>query len=105
MGRRNDFPGCFRAHQANIDKLLELIVLQAEIMELKANPDRAAKATSSNLALSPAAQPPLSLSAKGLFTSAISSFVAYYGRVRALINEEGKRLKEASPSVAVKVLG
>ena len=29
----------------------------------------------------------------------------YYGRVRALINEEGKRLKEAGPSVAVKVLG
>ena len=90
----------------NIDKLLELIVLQAEIMELKANPDRAAKGNVIESGLEPGGPTATVLVRKG--TLRVGDIVLcgpYYGRVRALINEEDKRLKEASPSVAVKVLG
>ena len=90
----------------NIDKLLELIVLQAEIMELKANPDRAAKGNVIESGLEPGGPTATVLVRKGtLHVGDIVLCGPYYGRVRALINEEDKRLKEASPSVAVKVLG
>jgi translation initiation factor IF-2 len=90
----------------NIDKLLELIVLQAEIMELKANPDRPAKGNVIESGLEPGGPTATVLVRKGTLHVGDTVLCGpYYGRVRALINEEGKRLKEASPSVAVKVLG
>ncbi len=90
----------------NIDKLLELIVLQAEIMELKANPDRLSKGNVIESGLEPGGPTATVLVRKGtLHVGDIVLCGPYYGRVRALINEEGKRLKEATPSVAVKVLG
>ena len=90
----------------NIDKLLELIVLQAEIMELKANPDRTAKGNVIESGLEPGGPTATVLVRKGtLHVGDIILCGPYYGKVRALINEEGKRLKEAGPSVAVKMLG
>lgn len=92
--------------KVGIDKLLELVVLQAEIMELKANPDRRAKGNVIESGLEPGGPTATVLVRKG--TLRVGDVVIcghYYGKVRALINEEGQRLKEAGPSVAVKLLG
>src|SRR5438552_7452271 len=92
--------------QQGIDKLLEMIVLQAELMELKANPDRRAKGNIIESGLDPGGPTATVLVRKGtLRVGDVIICGQYWGKVRALINEEGKRLKEAGPSVAVKVLG
>jgi translation initiation factor IF-2 len=89
-----------------VDKLLELILLQAELLELKANPDRRAKGNIIESGVEPGGPTATVLVRKG--TLRIGDIILcgeFYGRVRALISEEGQRLKEAGPSVAVKVLG
>jgi len=89
-----------------VDKLLEMIVLQAELLELKANPNRRAKGNVIESGLEPGGPTATVLVRKG--TLRVGDIVIcgqYWGRVRALINEEDKRLKEAGPSVAVKLLG
>jgi translation initiation factor IF-2 len=89
-----------------VDKLLESILLQAEIMELKANPNRRAKGNVIESGLEPGGPTATVLVRKGtLHLGDIVICGQYYGKVRALINEEDKRLKEAGPSVAVKLLG
>ena len=89
-----------------VDKLLEMIVLQAEVLELKANPNRPAKGNVIESGLEPGGPTATVLVRKG--TLRVGDMVIcgqFWGKVRALINEEGKRLKDAVPSVAVKVLG
>jgi translation initiation factor IF-2 len=89
-----------------VDKLIEMILLQADLLELKANPNRRAKGNVIESGLEPGGPTATVLVRKGtLRVSDVIICGQYYGRVRALINEEGKRLKEAGPSVAVKVLG
>jgi translation initiation factor IF-2 len=90
----------------NVDKLIEMILLQADLLELKANPNRRAKGNVIESGLEPGGPTATVLVRKGtLRVGDVIICGQYYGRVRALINEEGKRLKEAAPSVAVKVLG
>jgi translation initiation factor IF-2 len=90
----------------NVDKLIEMILLQADLLELKANPNRPAKGNVIESGLQPGGPTATVLVRKGtLRVGDIMICSQYYGRVRALINEEGKRLREAGPSVAVKVLG
>ncbi|HEV2454673.1 MAG TPA: translation initiation factor IF-2 [Verrucomicrobiae bacterium] len=89
-----------------IDKLLEMVLLQADLLELKANPNRRAKGNVIESGVEPGGPTATVLVRKGtLRVGDIILCGEYYGRVRALINEEGQRLKEAGPSVAVKVLG
>jgi translation initiation factor IF-2 len=89
-----------------IDKLLEMILLQAELLELKANPNRRAKGNVIESGVEPGGPTATVLVRKGtLRVGDIILCGEFYGRVRALISEEGTRLKEAGPSVAVKVLG
>jgi translation initiation factor IF-2 len=89
-----------------VDKLLEMILLQADLLELKANPDRRAKGNVIESGLEPGGPTATVLVRKGtLRVGDVLISGQYFGKVRALINEEGKRLKEAGPSVAVKVLG
>jgi translation initiation factor IF-2 len=89
-----------------VDKLLEMILLQAELLELKANPERRAKGNVIESGVEPGGPTATVLVRKGtLRVGDIILCGEFYGRVRALINEEGQRLKEAGPSVAVKVLG
>jgi translation initiation factor IF-2 len=89
-----------------VDKLIEMILLQADLLELKANPNRRAKGNVIESGLEPGGPTATVLVRKGtLRVSDVIICGQYYGRVRALINEEAKRLKEAGPSVAVKVLG
>ena len=92
--------------KVGVDKLLEAILLQAEVMELKANPTRRAKGNVIESGLEPGGPTATVLVRKG--TLALGDIVIcgqFYGKVRALINEEDKRLKNAAPSVAVKLLG
>ena len=92
-------------HQG-VDKLLEMLVLQAELLELKANPNRRAKGNVIESGLEPGGPTATVLVRKG--TLRVGDMVIcgqYWGRVRALINEDANRLKEAGPSMAVKLLG
>jgi translation initiation factor IF-2 len=89
-----------------VDKLIEMILLQADLLELKANPNRRAKGNVIESGLEPGGPTATVLVRKGtLRVGEVIICGQFYGRVRALINEEHKRLKEAAPSVAVKVLG
>jgi translation initiation factor IF-2 len=100
------FVECSALTKQGIDKLLEMILLQADLLELKANPDRHAKGNVIESGVEPGGPTATVLVRKGtLHLGDIILCGEFYGRVRALINEEGQRLKEAGPSVAVRVLG
>ena len=89
-----------------VDKLLEMIVFQAELLELKANPNRKARGNVIESGLQPGGPTATVLVRKGTLSLGDTIICGeYWGRVKALINEEGKRLKKAGPSVAVKLLG
>ena len=105
-GGDNIFVDCSALTKQGVDKLLASIVLQAEMLELKANPTRRAKGNVIESGLEPGGPTATVLVRKGaLRVGDIVLCSQHYGKVRALINEEGKRQKEAGPSVAVKVLG
>ncbi len=89
-----------------VDRLLEILCFQADLLELRANPDRLAKGNVIESGLEPGGPTATVLVRHGtLRVGNILLCGEHYGRVRALINEDDKRLKEAGPSVAVKVLG
>ncbi|HTL73425.1 MAG TPA: translation initiation factor IF-2 [bacterium] len=100
------FVECSALTKQGIDKLLEMILLQADLLELKANPNRNAKGNVIESGVSPGGPTATVLVRKGtLHLGDVVICGEFYGKVRALINEEGQRLKEAGPSVAVSVLG
>ena len=100
------FVECSALTKQGIDKLLEMILLQADLLELKANPDRNAKGNVIESGVSPGGPTATVLVRKGtLHLGDVVICGEFYGKVRALINEEGQRLKVAGPSVAVSVLG
>jgi translation initiation factor IF-2 len=93
--------------KTNLDKLLEAIQLQAEILEIKANPDRAAEGTVIEAKLDKGRGPLATvlvergtLRVGDVFVAGASS-----GKVRALVDDHGRQVKEAGPSVPVEVLG
>jgi len=89
-----------------IDKLLGGILLQAELLELKANPNRRARGNVVESGLEAGGPTATVLVRKGtLRVGDLLICGQYYGKVRALIDEDGKRLKAAEPSRAVRVLG
>ena len=90
-----------------LDDLLEGLQLQAEILDLKANPDRSAEGTVIEAKLDRGRGPVATvLVQRGtLHTGDIVVAGAEWGRVRALINDVGSSVKEAGPSVPVEVLG
>ncbi|MCU1287631.1 MAG: Translation initiation factor, partial [Acidobacteriales bacterium] len=105
-GGKTQFVDVYALTKKGVDKLLEAVLLQAEIMELKANPNRRAKGNVIESGLEPGGPTATVLIRKGtLRLGEIVICGQYYGKVRALINEEEKRQKEAGPSVAVKLLG
>ncbi|WP_449257089.1 translation initiation factor IF-2 [Bosea sp. (in: a-proteobacteria)] len=91
----------------NLDKLLEAISLQAEVLELKANPERPAEGTVIEAKLDRGRGPVATvLVQRGtLRTGDIVVAGAEWGRVRALIADTGAQVKEAPPSMPVEVLG
>jgi len=105
-GGETIFVDCSALTKQGVDKLLEMILLQADLLELKANPDRHAKGNVIESGIEPGGPMATVLVRKGtLRVGDVIICGEQYGKARALINEEGKRLKEATPSVAVKVLG
>lgn len=91
----------------NLDKLLEAIALQAEVLDLKANPHRPAEGTVIEAKLDRGRGPVATvLVQRGtLRTGDIVVAGAEWGRVRALIADTGAQVKEAPPSMPVEVLG
>jgi translation initiation factor IF-2 len=90
-----------------IDKLLEMIGLQAELLDLKANPDRAAEGTVIEAKLDRGRGPVATvLVQRGtLSTSDIVVAGAEWGRVRALISDTGEQVPSAGPSTPAEILG
>lgn len=90
-----------------IENLLEMILLQAEVMELKANPDKFAKGVIIEAKLDKGRGPVATvllqtgtLRVGDVFLSGVNA-----GRVRALIDDTGRRLEKAGPSTPVEVIG
>ncbi|MCW5688082.1 MAG: translation initiation factor IF-2 [Pseudolabrys sp.] len=93
--------------KTNIDKLLEMVALQAEILDLKANPDRAAEGTVIEAKLDRGRGPVATvLVQRGtLHPGDIVVAGAEWGRVRALVSDTGATVQSAGPSTPVEVLG
>lgn len=99
-------PVSARTHEG-IDSLLENILLVAEVMELKANPDRKAKGIVIEARLDKGRGPVASLLVQNGTLKSGDIIVAgtAVGRVRVMTNENGRELKEAGPSVPVEITG
>ncbi|MBM5785307.1 MAG: translation initiation factor IF-2, partial [Cyanobacteria bacterium K_DeepCast_35m_m1_288] len=91
----------------NIDKLLEMILLVSEVEDLQANPDRMAKGTVIEAHLDKAKGPVATLLIQNgtLRTGDVLAAGPILGKVRAMVDDNGKRVKEAGPSYAVEALG
>ncbi len=90
-----------------LDKLIENITLQAELLELKANPDREASGAVIEAQLDTGRGPVATVLVQNGTLKRGDIFVVgeQWGKVRALINDQGERVNEAGPSVPVEVLG
>ncbi|MGB3146508.1 MAG: translation initiation factor IF-2 [Paracoccaceae bacterium] len=90
-----------------LDNLLEAIALQAEILELKANPNRAAQGAVIEAKLDVGRGPVATVLVQNGTLNQGDIFVVgeQWGKVRALINDKGDRVPSAGPSVPVEVLG
>ena len=90
-----------------LDQLLENIALQAELLDLKANPDRAAQGAVIEAQLDVGRGPVATVLVQNGTLRQGDIFVVgeQWGKVRALINDQGERIEEAGPSVPVEVLG
>ena len=91
----------------NIDKLLEMILLVTEVEDLQANPERLAKGTVIEAHLDKAKGPVATLLVQNgtLKSGDVIAAGAVLGKVRAMVDEHGSRLKEAGPSCPVEALG
>jgi translation initiation factor IF-2 len=91
----------------NVDELLEQILLQAEILDLKANPNRPAKGAVIEAQLDPGKGPVATVLIENGTLHVGDDFICgmYSGRVRALLDERNKPVKAAGPAIPVQVLG
>ncbi|MBB3593029.1 translation initiation factor IF-2 [Rhizobium sp. BK529] len=91
----------------NLDKLLEAVLLQAEILDLKANPNRTAEGTVIEAQLDRGRGSVATVLVQNGTLKPGQIIVAgdVWGRVRALVNDKGEHMKEAPPAMPVEVLG
>ena len=90
-----------------IDNLLEMVIITAEMLELKSDPNRRAKGTVIEAKLDKGRGPVASILVQnGTLKSGDSIIVGTtYGRIRAMIDDKGKKIKSAGPSMPVEILG
>jgi len=93
--------------KTGIEDLLELILLQADVMELKADPDLPARGVIIEAKLDKGRGPVATVLIQEGTLREGDAFVCRteYGRVRALIDDKGNRVREAGPSIPVEVIG
>lgn len=93
--------------KTNIEELLEMILLQADVMELKADPGRPVRGIIIESKLDKGRGPVATVLIQEGTLREGDSFISKteFGRVRAMINDQGKRIKEAGPSIPVEVIG
>ncbi len=91
----------------NIDKLLEMILLVSDVEDLQANPDRFAKGTVIEAHLDKAKGPVATLLVQNgtLKSGDVLAAGSVLGKIRAMVDEHGNRIKEAGPSFPVEALG
>jgi translation initiation factor IF-2 len=91
----------------NIDELLEMILLQAEILELQANPVRRGQGVVIEAELDKSRGPVATVLVQKGTVRVGDAFVVglHYGRVRALLNDHGEKIHEAGPATPVEVVG
>jgi translation initiation factor IF-2 len=92
---------------AGLDDLIEKILLQAELLELRANPDRAAEATVIEAKLDKGKGPlaTVLINRGTLKVGDILVVGVHSGRVRAMLDDKGRQIKQAPPALPVEVLG
>ncbi len=108
-----DWGGKFQSQEisakagTNIDLLLEKIVLEAEMLELKANPDKNAMGTVVEASLDKGRGYVTKLLVQGGTLKIGDALVAgsYAGKIKAMFNDKGKKIKSAGPSIPVAILG
>jgi len=90
-----------------VDALLEKVLLQADLLDKKANPDRAARGTVIESMLDPGKGPLATVLVQGGTLAVGQDFICGHlsGRVRALLDERGNRVNAVGPSIPVQVLG
>ncbi|MGK2962807.1 MAG: translation initiation factor IF-2 [Gemmatimonadaceae bacterium] len=90
-----------------VDSLLEQILLQAEVLDLKANPNRRAVGAVVEAQLDPGKGPVATVLVSAGTLKVGDDFICgmYSGRVRALLDERGKTVKSAGPAIPVQILG
>jgi translation initiation factor IF-2 len=93
--------------KTNLDKLVEIILLQAEVLDLKANPDRAAEGAIVEAKMEKGVGPVGTVLVQRGTLKVGDIFVAgsEWGRIRVLIDYNGKQIKSAAPSTPVEVVG
>ncbi len=106
-GGQNIFVEVSAKKNIGIENLLEMILLQAEVMELKANPNRPARGAIIEAKLDRGRGPVATVLIQTGTLRVGDAFVAgtTFGRVRALIDDTGKKITEAGPSTPVEVIG
>ena len=92
---------------AGIDKLLELLLIEAELLELKANPAKRVRGTIVEAKLDKGRGPVATVLVQEGTLRVGNPFITgvFNGRVRALLDEHGQRIEDAKPSIPVEVLG
>ncbi len=90
-----------------IDQLLEMVILQAELLELKANPNKEAVGTVLEAALDKARGPVATLLVQEgtLHTGDVVVAGEHFGRVRAMTDDKGRKISEARPVTPVRIMG
>ncbi len=106
-GGQNIFAEVSAKKRIGIEHLLEMILLQAEVMELKANPNRVASGTVIEAKLDRGRGPVATALIQHGTLKIGDAFVAgtSSGKVRALIDDTGKKIKDALPSTPVEIIG
>ncbi|UPT72493.1 MAG: translation initiation factor IF-2 [Elusimicrobiota bacterium] len=106
-GGKTIFQDVSAKKRLNLDKLLESLLLQAEILELKANPDRPAYGTVIEAKMDPKRGAVSTVLVQAGTLKVGDAFVAglAHGKIKALIDDTGARVEKAGPSTPVEILG